>query len=128
MKLKISEALKIEEVYNTIKTQMAPVSVSYKLSKIHNELNSGLKFYQEELKKIIDEYSQKDENGDYVYSEDKQSILIQDCFIDICNKKINDLSNFEIDFTQSFTIQELATFSLTVDQINSLYPIIVEKN
>ena len=127
MKLKISEALKIEEVYNTIKTQMAPVSVSYKLSKIHNELNSGLNFYQEELKKIIDEYSQKDENGDYVYSEDKQSILIQDCFIDICNKKINDLSNFEIEFTQSFTIQELATFSLTVDQINSLYPIIVEK-
>lgn len=127
MKLKISEALKIEEVYNTIKTQMAPVSVSYKLSKIHNELNSGLNFYQEELKKIIDEYSQKDENGDYVYSEDKQSILIQDCFIDICNKKINELSNFEIEFTQSFTIQELATFSLTVDQINSLYPIIVEK-
>lgn len=126
MKVKISEAIKIENVYENIKTQMAPVNVSYKLSKIHNEINSGIEFYQEELKKIINEYAQKDENGEYIYSEDKQSIMIQDCFVSICNDKLKKLEEFEIEVNQGLTIQELATFSLTVEQIDALQPIIVQ--
>ncbi|MBN1050314.1 hypothetical protein [Clostridium botulinum] len=83
------------QVLNNISNKQLPVKCSYSIAKNIEIINSELKIFEKEKMKIINEYTEKDENGEnkvlnnrFVFIEDKE---------EECNKKYNELLDIEIE-------------------------------
>lgn len=85
-----------------------PLKASYKINKIKQSVAKELEFYSEKFQEIVDTYAQKDENGNFKFSEDGSQILIQDGMIDACNAALEDLQSLEV---------EIDNLNLTIDDL-----------
>ena len=83
-----------------------PLKVAYKLNKIKKAVEVEGEFYSNKFQEIVDEYAKKDENGQLVFSEDGNQIMIRDGMIAECNQAIEDL--------QALTV-EINNYNLTID-------------
>ena len=124
--MKFSEAFQILEVRNLLVNQKLPIRVSYKFTRFFNELEEETKFFNDTLQKLIEEYGKKDENGDYIYTDDKQGVKIQDEKFQECMDKIEELNKLEVnlDYIPEFTLDELEPLNLEMKYINLLLPYI----
>lgn len=125
MKLMFSQLLPIQQIYPI--TDKLPFKTAYKFAKLGEVIESELKFFQEKMQEIITTYSEKDENGQPVLTEDGASIKIQETQVTECQKEINELNKVEVDIHDIyFTIEELESLSLTTQQVYALMPLIKE--
>ena len=83
-----------------------PLKVAYKLNKLKKAVEVEGEFYSNKFQEIVDEYAKKDENGQLVFSEDGNQIMIKEGMISECNKAIEDL--------QALTV-EINNYNLTID-------------
>ena len=126
--MKLSEAFQILEIRNNLINQKLPIKTSYKLTRFFSELESEAKFFNETLQKIINEYGERDKNGDFVLTEDGQGIKIQKDKDKECMDKISELNSLEANLTYipEFTLDELEPLELEMKYINLLLPFIKE--
>ena len=126
--MKFSEAFQILEIRNLLVDQKLPIKVSYKFTKFFNELETEVKFFNESLQKLIEEYGKRDEDGNFIYTDDKQGIKIQDDKFQECMSKISELNNLEVNLTYipEFTLDELESLNLEMKYIDCLLPYIKE--
>lgn len=125
--MKIFELQAFSNVYKKIKTCTFPIKTTYQLVKLGKKIEEELNFYQETYTNIIKEYGKTDENGEYIFSEDGNSIVIKDGMEALCQEKVRELETFEIDLSDfSFTIDDFANVELTPEELNALMPIIAE--
>lgn len=124
--MKFSEVFEILEIRNLLVDKKLPIKVSYKLTRFFNELENEAKFFNETLQKLIEEYGKKDENGNYIYTEDKQGVKIQDDKFQECMDKIDELNKLEVNlsYVPEFTIEELEPLDLEMKYISLLLPYI----
>lgn len=124
--MKFSEVFEILEIRNLLVDKKLPIKVSYKLTRFFNELENEAKFFNETLQKLIEEYGKKDENGNYIYTEDKQGVKIQDDKFQECMNKIDELNKLEVNlsYVPEFTIEELEPLDLEMKYISLLLPYI----
>lgn len=124
--MKFSEAFEILEVRNLLVDQKLPIKVSYKFTRFFNELEVETKFFNDTLQKLIEEYGKKDEDGNYIYTDDKQGIKIQDDKFQECMDKIDELNKLEVNltYTPEFTLDELEPLNLEMKYISLLLPYI----
>ena len=123
MKLMFSQLLQIQQIYPI--TDKLPFKTAYKFAKLGEVIESELKFFQEKMQEIITTYSEKDESGHPILTEDGASIKIQETKITECQKEINELNNVEVELSDIFfTIEELESLSLTTQQVYALMPLI----
>ena len=124
--MKFSEAFEVLEIRNLLVDQRLPIKVSYKLTRFFNELENEAKFFNDTLQKLIEEYGKKDENGNYIYTEDKQGVKIQDDKFQECMDKIDELNKLEVNlsYVPEFTIEELEPLDLEMKYISLLLPYI----
>ena len=85
-----------------------PLKASYKINKIKHAVAKELEFYGEKFQEIVDTYAQKDENGNFKFSDDGSQILIQDGMIEECNTALEDLQSLEV---------EIDNLNLTIDDL-----------
>lgn len=83
-----------------------PLKAAYKLNKIKKAIDKEGDFYTEKFQEIVDKYAKKDENGEFVFSEDGEQIMIKDGMIDDCNKELTELQELSV---------EIETYGLTID-------------
>lgn len=126
--MKFSEAFQILEIRNLLVDQKLPIKVSYKFTKFFNELELEVKFFNETLQRLIEEYGKRDENGDFIYTDDKQGIKIQDDKFQECMDRISELNNLEVNLTYvpEFTLNELESLNLEMKYTECLFPYIKE--
>ena len=126
--MKLSEAFQILEIRNLIIDQKLPIKTSYKFTRFFNELEGEVKFFNETLQKIIEQYGKRDSDGNYIYTDDKQGVKIQDDKFQECMDKIDELNNLEpsLSYTPEFTLDELESLNLEMKYINYLLPYIKE--
>lgn len=125
--MKIYEVLEYQSLYAKLKDQPISIKVAYKLNKLNNKIQEEIKFYEESLKKILDQYAEKDENGNYIENEAKTGVLIQKDFREICYKKVNELHNLDIsNIDITFTLDELENLQITPSDLNCLLDLITE--
>ena len=126
--MKFSEAFQILEIRNLLIEQKLPIKVSYKFTKFFNELEPEVRFFNETLQKLIEEYGKRDEDGNFIYTDDKQGIKIQDDKFQECMDKINELNNLKVNltYTPEFTLDELESLNLEMKYIDCLLPYIKE--
>ena len=85
-----------------------PLKGAYKINKIKKAVEKESEFYQEKFQEIVNQYAQKDDNGELVFSDDGNQIMIKDGMVEECNKALEDLQGLEI---------EIDNYGLTLDDL-----------
>jgi len=126
--MKLIEVFDILNIRNKLVDKKLPIKTSYKLNRLFNELEVESKFFNETLEKIIDEYGQKDEAGNFILTDNGQGVKIKEEKFSECKNKIDELSNVEIhlDYEPVFSLDELDGLDLEMKYINLLIPFISE--
>ena len=124
----IQEALNFAEVYSELSTLKLPFSLAFKLHKINMELTSSIKFYNEKLMELIQEYSMKDENGNPVTTDTGVRLVPEKA--DECQEKIKELLELDINwkngdlYFEEEEMNALEEMEVTLKQIAALFPFI----
>ena len=124
----IQEALNFAEVYSELSTLKLPFSLAFKLHKINMELTSSIKFYNEKLMELIQEYSVKDENGNPVTTDTGVRLVPEKA--DECQEKIKELQELDINwkngdlYFEEEEMNALEEMEMTLKQIAALFPFI----
>lgn len=85
-----------------------PLKGAYKLNKIKKAIEKESEFYTEKFQEIVNTYAKKDENGNLVFSEDGNQIMIKDGMVDECNQALTDLQELEV---------EIENYGLSLDDL-----------
>ena len=101
-----------------------PLKGAYKLNKIKKAVEKEGEFYTEKFQEIVEQYAKHDENGQLVFSEDGNQILIKDGMVDECNKALEDLQSLEVQIeTYGLTLDDLGeNLECTPDELEALMP------
>ena len=101
-----------------------PLKGAYKLNKIKKAVEKEGEFYTEKFQEIVEQYAKHDENGQVVFSEDGNQILIKDGMVDECNKALEDLQNLEVQIENyGLTLDDLGeNLECTPDELEALMP------
>ena len=101
-----------------------PLKVAYKLNKIRMAAEKEAEFYSEKFQNIISTYAKTDENGNLIFSDDNDQIMIKEDMIDECNKALADLQSLEIEInTYNLSIDDFGEdLKCTPDELETLMP------
>ena len=101
-----------------------PLKAAYKLNKIRKAVEKEGEFYSEKFQEILNNYAKKDENGELVFSENGDQIMIKDDMIDECNKALTDLQELEVQIENyGLSIEDFGEdLECTPDQLAALMP------
>lgn len=95
-----------------------PVFIAYKLMKLLKGLEEDVNFYRKKMSEIIDEYAEKDPNGQALQSQNG-SVIIQNGKVDECNSKIKELEDIQVENSGEikFTLEELAPINFSINEM-----------
>lgn len=101
-----------------------PLKGAYKINKIRKAVEKESEFYTEKFQEIVNEYAQKDEQGELKFSDDGTQILIQDGKIEECNKALEDLQGLEVEIDNyGLTLEDLGdNVECTPEELEALMP------
>lgn len=101
-----------------------PLKGAYKLNKIKKAIEKEGEFYTEKFQEIVETYARHDDNGNLVFSEDGNQILIKDGMIDECNKALTDLQELEVEIENyGLSLEDLGeNLECTPEDLEALMP------
>ena len=101
-----------------------PLKAAYKLNKIRKAVDKEGDFYAEKFQEIIDKYAKKDEQGNIIFSDDEDQIMIKDDMIEECNKALADLQELEVQIENyGLSIEDLGEdIKCTPDDLEVIMP------
>ena len=101
-----------------------PLKGAYKINKIRKAIEKEGEFYSSKFQEIVNTYAKKDDNGDIVFSEDGEQIIIQDDKIEECNQALSELQRLEVEIDNcNLTIEDLGeNLECTPDELDALMP------
>ena len=101
-----------------------PLKGAYKLNKIKKAVEKEGEFYTEKFQEIVEKYAKHDENGELVFSEDGNQIMIKDGMVQECNQALEDLQNLEVEIENyGLTLNDLGEdVECTPDELDALMP------
>ena len=101
-----------------------PLKAAYKLNKVRKAVEKEGEFYSEKFQEILNQYAKKDENGELIFNENGDQIMIKEDMIDECNKALNDLQTLEVQIeTYGLSIDDFGEdLECTPDQLAALMP------
>lgn len=101
-----------------------PLKGAYKINKIRKAIEKEGEFYSSKFQEIVNTYAKKDDNGNIVFSEDGEQIIIQDDKIEECNQALSELQKLEIEIDNcNLTIEDLGeNLECTPDELDALMP------
>jgi hypothetical protein len=126
--MKLFKILELYQFCCSLKEEKLPFKVAYKLTKLSKICEHSVSFYQTEFNKIVSEYAERDENNNFISTDNGQTIKIKAGLEEECEKKISELSQVDVDdFVDiKFTLDELENLSLTISDLSCLFPFIIE--
>ena len=125
--MKLIELYNTESLYNKLSSRTdLPIKLVYKLTKFFEVVNKEAEFYREELAKILNEYAERDEDGKVATTDDGLSIKIKKDRLTVCEEKLQELANLEVEAPDiKFSMDELPE-GLSVQELSYLMPFIEE--
>lgn len=126
-KLQIKKVLTMLDTLEKIKTKYMPIQTSYRIARLIPTLEKEKQTYFETLRKVIEKYGIRDENGNLQFSEDGNTIPIIPEFKDRCLSEINELETVMIEIDLPiFSINEFEGLDLSIEDIINLDVILSE--
>ena len=100
-----------------------PLAIRYKFSLIIPLLAPHTQFYEKRQQEIAAKYGKKDEEGNFVKTEDGKGIIIEDKFIDDFEKAIKELNELtvEIDADKiTCSLNDLEKANLSIAELSQI--------
>ena len=113
--MKLYELLEARAVINKNIDQTKSISapLAYKIMKLIKNTQNDCDFYQEKFNAILNEYGEKDEDGQLIQADG--GVKIQDGKMEECTSKVNELNNTEVELPKiRFTLKELEPYNFSV--------------
>lgn len=108
---------------NKLSDKTFNINTQYKLIKIKKQLVEELEIYYEQLENLK-QYCQKDENGNYITSNDGAFMFKEGKKSD-CLQALKNLNSLEVQVTDCYlSLDELEEFNLTLSELETLEPFI----
>ena len=95
MEVKITDLIQFSNVYKEIQNEKMPIEVAYKLSKLARETEENITFYQQKYNSYLDEYAEKDEDGNFKMNSAGTGFILKEETMKEAHEKFNELDNFE---------------------------------
>lgn len=127
--MKMFEILELEGVLQKITKKQLPLRTLYKIDKLIKLVAKEKEFYQNHFQSLVDIYAERDEQGNYLYTDDSaEAVKIIPDKIAECQNKMNELVNIEIADVPdiSFTFEELDSLTLSYAEARPLMNFIKE--
>ena len=126
--MKMIDALNFLEAYSSIKNKPLKINIIYKLSKCLEECEKERDFYKQQLANILNKYAKKDENGNFIYTDEKTGILINESQQEVWEKELSELLTLDININEKYFIKitDIADLELDIETFNKIKPFIVE--
>ena len=126
--MKMIDALSFLEAYSSIKNKPLKINIIYKLSKCLEACEKERDFYQQQFTNILNKYAKKDENGNFIYTDEKTGILIDESQQKVCEKELSELLTLDININEKYFIKitDIADLELDMETFNKIKPFIVE--
>lgn len=101
-----------------------PLKGAYKLNKLKKAIEKESEFYTEKFQEIVEQYAKHDENGNLVFSEDGNQIMIKEGMVEECNQALDDLQNLEVMIENyGLSLEDLGEdLECTPDELEALMP------
>ena len=101
-----------------------PLKVAYKLNKLKKAVEVEGEFYSNKFQEIVDTYAKKDENGNIVFSDDGNQIMIKEGMVDECNQVLEDLQSLTVEIDNcNLTIDDFGdNIECTPEELEALMP------
>lgn len=126
MQMKMSKILDLNSIYTKIKNKTFSVKTAYKMSKLFAVISKESEYYSEQLNEMIAKYAARDEEGGYVPAG-KDGVQIKPEYIDTVQKLLTELLNLDVELPDvKFSLDDLESGELTLDEFNLLMPFIEE--
>jgi len=124
VKVTMEQVLNFRNNGDFLSSKVIPLKIAYKLNKLKKAVETEAEFYGGKFQEIIDTYAKKDENGNVVFSEDGDQIMIAEGKIEDCNKALEDLQNLEVEIDNcNLTIDDFGdNMECTAEELEALMP------
>lgn len=127
MKTTMSNILDLNALYPKIKDKKFSIKTSYKFSKLFKAVSGEYDYYTNEVRNIVNRYAERDEDGNPISTKDGTGVQIARESVSIAQKELNELLSIEVEIPDiTFTIEELDSSELTVEDFNYLLPFVEE--
>lgn len=126
--MKMSILLQLNQLKPKITNNTMPIKTTYKFTRLFKEIDENVEFFNKTLSDLLNNYGQKDENGEYILTEDGNGVKIKEDKYDECLEKINELNALEANliYQPIFKIEELENLELSMNELELLMPFIEE--
>ena len=125
--MKISNLTNFSSFLNVVRTPKLPFKTAYKLSKLSKAIEDEVAFYREKMQELIDEYGQKDEDGNLVFIDNGQGIALKPETQAECHAKIAELEALDVELPDiKFSVDEFADTTLSLEELQPILPFIEE--
>lgn len=127
--MKMFEILELEGLLQKLTQKELPIRTLYKVDKLIKLVGKEKDFYQTQFQALVDTYAERDENGNYLYTDNSaEAVKIIPDKIPECQSKMNELVNIEITDVPdiSFTFEELDSLTLSYAEARPLMNFIKE--
>jgi predicted transcriptional regulator len=119
------EILELQTLYSSIANIRMPLKTTYKFTRLMKRAETELEFYQTKFQEIVAEYGEKDDNGQYKFTEDGQSIVIIAGKEQECNAKLFELRNLDVEINDiKFSIEELEGIDVSISELACIMSLI----
>ena len=127
MTLKMSNIIALKGVCENLKSQKTSVKTAYKISKILSAVEKEFEFYQAKFMEIINEYAEKDENGQPVMTDGGNGVKINPEKIGEAQTKMVELETIEAEINVApLTLDELEGLEISISDMQTLSYVIEE--
>ena len=123
--MQLNNILSFPNFYNQIRSNPLPFKTAHKLAKLSKAIEEEIGFYHEKMTELVEQYAQKDDEGNYVYINDGRDIALKPETMVECQVKIRELETMEIELPNiTFSVDEFENTTLTVDELQPILPFI----
>jgi len=120
IKVSLNDILNASEAFNTIMQQPFKGSLAFKIARLARELNKEVETFNSERQKLLNEYCEKDENGELVILENGNVKILPDK-INEFNEVFNSLLQTEVEINvEKFSNDLIDEFQVSPRQMDSL--------
>ena len=123
MKYNLLDIISYNQFLLSPKLNELPLAIRYKFSLIIPLLAPHIQFYEKRQQEIAAKYGKKDEEGNFVKTEDGKGIIIEDKFIDDFEKAIKELNELtvEIDADKiTCSLNDLEKANLSIAELSQI--------
>ena len=125
MQIKMHQILDFPNFYVLVKNQKITFKTSYRLAMLAAEVEKQYNFYTEQFRALLNQYGQKDIEGNLIPTEDGQGVKLVQETMEECYAKVNELRDLDITLPDCyFSLDDFDGIELTPIEVNAIIPFI----